>query len=615
MLRNGATADETREGQAADCGDQGFVAGQIPVVCRKDDRQSESTQRTSSLKLLFQVQSLLLKLKTVSARAAFVSGKVLGTEDPEMTLLSLDGIYELLFPKWSSVASERELLFTEATHNFECLCDRNVSIFKITSTVVELKQYSYATWMEAFEKLMNSKYWTRADMEDTAAATMIGGIKREEVKHAASTGEDFEEDRSERLERGRKRSKKIRKLRIPYESEEYSSDEDHYCRNKKKEKNYKIGKKRTKFFHKPIETIEISDSSSEYSGDNSTDSDCITVHRRESSRRYFPKDVVTPDPFDITDNESLKQYLDGFERYFNAKYDGTQRDRTRELARFITGDVKDAYEALGGSKCKYDEMKPALLQWYRTQRVGRTHQNRAELKRASMRTGDTLKLYCMKLQEIAKRAYPNDERECLKQLKRQLVSTVPAWFVRSIEKKEEMKSMLKLGKKITWREIMELAEKYDRKQKKATLCDGSDEELTRKFKDLRCGVRAAAIVPVERSSEGDGRQTKIYRNSQYSQRAEPTMCNYCGRQGHLELNCWRKVGACTICGSAEHGYKECPRYSPIIGRFVPRCSMCSGAHLGQDCPRRVEERNDFQGRQKSPPRQPWRGDDHQALNS
>ena len=103
---------------------------------------------------------------------------------------------------------------------------------------------------------------------------------------------------------------------------------------------------------------------------------------------------------------------------FYTKFNGNQRDCCRELGRFLLGDVKEAYDALGGSAYGYRDMREKILQWYKSQRVGRSYKNKAELQQASMREGETFKLYCMRLEQIAYRAYPNNKYACAKQLKK-----------------------------------------------------------------------------------------------------------------------------------------------------------------------------------------------------
>lgn len=328
--------------------------------------------------------------------------------------------------------------------------------------------------------------------------------------------------------------------------------------------------------------IEITDSSDNDTDEHSSDT---SFSSQRMQRRYFPKDVVMPEKFDISGKQSLKRFFEAFERYFKAKYDGTQRECSQELARFIDGEVREAYDALGGSQRKYKDLKPALLQWYQVQSVGRSHRYQAEFKQLTMREGETFKLYCMRLQEVAHRAYPNEAKECVKQLKRKIVNTTPAWFSRCLEKKEEMKIMLNVGKSITWGEIMEIAERQDKKRKKKVLNNFSDDDLLGRVDKLKCQVSETASAGA--ADVGLMPNTKTYRNSQMSRKkpSSPVFCDHCLRRGHGEVDCWRKKGACTICGSLQHSFFKCPKYSPDFRRTrQPCCFNCQGSHLAKDCP-------------------------------
>jgi hypothetical protein len=148
--------------------------------------------------------------------------------------------------------------------------------------------------------------------------------------------------------------------------------------------------------------------------------------------------VVVPHKFDLNGKKSLKKFLEGFEHYFEAKYDGSQRECSQELAKFITGEVREAYDALGGSQLKYRDIKPALLQWYKVQSVGKIRQYQTEFKHVIMKEGETYKLYCMRLHEVASRAFPT-VTDCMKQLKKKVMNSTPSWFAECVETKEDMK--------------------------------------------------------------------------------------------------------------------------------------------------------------------------------
>ena len=84
------------------------------------------------------------------------------------------------------------------------------------------------------------------------------------------------------------------------------------------------------------------------------------------------------------------------------------------------------------------------------------------------------------------------------------------------------------------------------------------------------------------------RPTHIYYNSSMkaSRGALLTYCNWCGRTGHIERNCWRKKGLCCLCGGGCHALTACSKYvlRDPVRSFSPKCSTCGGGHCGQDCP-------------------------------
>ena len=256
------------------------------------------------------------------------------------------------------------------------------------------------------------------------------------------------------------------------------------------------------------------------------------------------------------------------------------------MGRFISGELRDAYDALGGPRLKYRNMKRELLQWYKTQRVGRTHQYQTELRTLSMKQRESLKLYCMRLQEVAQRAYPHDDKECVKQMKKRLMRTAPAAFLERMEKKEETKEMLELGKRLTWGEIVSLAEREDKKKRKARYYkeEDSDSEVARRLKNL-CSVAEVTKVTPGTQKDSSG---KTFTNSQYTGALAVNsfvQCQWCGKAGHREESCWIRKGACTLCGGSTHSRQGCSKYKQSRDKSNrrPTCPRCTGAHFGKDC--------------------------------
>ena len=68
-----------------------------------------------------------------------------------------------------------------------------------------------------------------------------------------------------------------------------------------------------------------------------------------------------------------------------------------------------------------------------------------------------------------------------------------------------------------------------------------------------------------------------------NQRRSPPVCDWCGKIGHVEDDCWMKSGACLSCGNPNHLRDDCPKNRDERTNFHPTCSYCKGPHLGKDC--------------------------------
>ena len=129
-----------------------------------------------------------------------------------------------------------------------------------------------------------------------------------------------------------------------------------------------------------LQLIESSESSSAISEDSSSDSCENLIFDSSSSDSYCrkQKDFVLPVKFGVDDSYSLRRYLHVFERYFFARFNGTQKECSQELGEFLIGDTKEAYDALGGGQIKYRKLKPKLLEWYKVQRCSKVHRLKFE---------------------------------------------------------------------------------------------------------------------------------------------------------------------------------------------------------------------------------------------
>lgn len=378
--------------------------------------------------------------------------------------------------------------------------------------------------------------------------------------------------------------------------------------------------------------VQNSDSSTSHesssdSDDSYSDSDCSRNRRHKSNAgrarrlndnsgltdalRYlkFSREVVPPCVFDVESDTPFKRFLSTYERYFDSKFEGTDRDRSLQLGLFLQGSVKRAYDAMGGGQIKYCKLKQRLLEWYSGERCSARQKSLAELQNATMLPGDSLCIYTMRLEKLARKAFPDSQSECERHLQRKFRQTVPASVIDKLDNAQSALSIFG-EKKLSWNRIKKLAEAEDRllRQRNEDGLIGRerpwDAQASVWYSRSRDeGVRAQQsgrqdncnrlAEPIEARPRTPYVRGAVFRgNRGYSGSSDnpgrriPPMCAWCGRQGHMEYGCWMKQGACMICGAVDHQRDQCPRGNAWdqTDQVKLTCSKCWGSHLGKDCP-------------------------------
>ena len=544
---------------------------------------------------LTEVGALLRQLKVPAVRGDFLAGRVLKCDDPESMLVLLDALYDLFLPAWNTDPDVRAVRAKVAGKHFKLLLGESQELFEIPCDYVVKLKYKYSTWMQALRKLNACPYWNLQDETDHLAR------KFTEVNIFDDLEVDSDDDKRQIMDNKpvvRRKNNPAKSSRVKFKSSDIrrsvqrfprdvSPVESDGCDSDSEGQNTRrMALRRPK--SKNLNDVEITDSCDDSSSDGDYSSAEYSQHQVKGRSKYYPKDVVAPETFDVDSRGSLRNFLSDFERYFSIKFAGNQKDRCRELGRFLVGEVKDAYDAVGGPLLRYTEMKGELLQWYRSQQVGRTYKRRADLAQACMKDGETFKLYCMRLEKLANRAYPHDVSEAAKQLRRRFLRTVPRWFAKSVEKREETQKIMKPNRRITWADIISVAENEDKKKKKKDLMkiETSIEE------PVLAKVATTQYYETPQQNRVFNSSTKSSpesrRNGNSTNGAGGSQCLYCGRIGHVEGKCLLKLqsGKCFCCGEKGHQYRECSQYKKASSSSTDKlvCSSCKGPHLGMNCP-------------------------------
>ena len=324
---------------------------------------------------------------------------------------------------------------------------------------------------------------------------------------------------------------------------------------------------------------------------------------RMLNRMRFTKEVVSPGRFDGRDGSSLKQFLREFEAYFTSKFDGSEKQQARTLGDHLGGAVRRAYEAMGGSTLRYSVLKVELLSWYRGERSNTQTRSESEFRRAKMASGDSFKIYALRLERLANRAFPDSMLGRDRQLCRKFWKTVPDDFQKVLSSSERSLALHGTPRKLDWTDMMRLAESEDRFRRDRREDVSSETQTDDDSSVWYSRPETSKVRPYRTMRESDekGSKPKVTFGPVHSDGITPsqrsissdivrgspprklTICDWCGRRGHREDGCWTKAGACLICGSSDHSKDECPRFDREWSGFVPTCSVCGGPHLGKDC--------------------------------
>lgn len=339
-------------------------------------------------------------------------------------------------------------------------------------------------------------------------------------------------------------------------------------------------------------------------GSRNTNDRFLTALQNLSVRR----EVMKPEPFNPEECKSLRKFLRSYERYFQARYDGTPKEMSAHLSGFLLRSAKSAYSALGGQDMKYDRLKNKLLRWYDAQRVDLGEAAHENFHRERMRSTDTCLIYCLRLQQMANCIFKDSKAERDSQLRRKLMKTAPDSFCKQVENAESVLSIVGDGE-LSWGRLKRLAETHDRKihefnrrdpkaKEDKLLFFGAIEgevkshsrrsrrrrarvsfanELTSPEQDLTANQgprkKDGAHHSQSRSYRGRGAfsrgRNRSFRGWGVSTRGgtlTAQSCRYCGKTNHTLENCWIRQGFCIGCGGVDHWIRDCQRLN-YRGRY------------------------------------------------
>ena len=410
---------------------------------------SKLTMKDGILKEVCRLQSLLIQFIHPKVRKDFING-LLGIEGSEAILSDLDLIRIIVIPPWhGGPALNMQLhLDTTATH-LDNLLNHSSDIFDLQSP--NAHSWTYKDWANFLSDVATSTYWAITDPGTICVnqLTVPMNVKSQEFcSTTKSIGDPEERGNSDQFKRDRPLTFDV-------------CNDSPKCDNLVKSRRHAwTPNHSTQLPTYNIETISLSDSSS-YRDETSSESSVESRNSKRRRRKHSQKEIVKPLAFEINGPTSLRSFFSNYERYFSSKFDGTSRDCTQELKQFLPYEMEQYYNALGGRRLKYRHMKEELAKWYKARKRGGTRFWKEQLKETEIMPGEELRLYGMRLLEKGRKAYPNSDRECMKEVTYHYLNTVPGEFANYVRQSEQMIKVVDRERKLKWADIMKLAEAED----------------------------------------------------------------------------------------------------------------------------------------------------------
>ncbi|CAF4892381.1 unnamed protein product [Rotaria socialis] len=214
--------------------------------------------------------------------------------------------------------------------------------------------------------------------------------------------------------------------------------------------------------------------------------------------------VPKPGVFDLDDAKPLVDYFVTFEKYCAIKYGSADKDTwSPVLEKFLKGDIKNAYDTMGGSGLPFEEMK------------------RKQFIDITKGDSESLDTFSLRLEKLSRKAFPKYEPLAFKQT---LTDKFMACLSKDLRKAVRAATVREDFNQITYEQLVVLTIKID-----------LDTEIV-KVENVKINVVEAVtpIVEVEAVSRSNSTNVSLRPNGAINK----IVCSHCKRERHLVDQCW-----------------------------------------------------------------------------
>src|SRR6201990_958512 len=351
--------------------------------------------------------------------------------------------------------------------------------------------------------------------------------------------------------------------------------------------------------------------------------------------------AVPPAKFNPDTDQDLKVFFREFEEYCTVLYPTQKQDWLRLLGSYLQSSYLALYHQLHKADKSYDEIKQNLLDLFTNEDTVRRERAVQDFMTAKMRKNETVRIFAIRLLDLAKKAYPTTSDDDCKEhdtLRQVFLSALPTAINKEITTYLRNHEWLS-GNKVSFDQLVNLADRHLQDIKGHTQAPVPEvidisrvvaearpqqklwTDVVKRWKTPSSNAQTPPQPVVEkRSSRRDNRRQKKSagnrspkfvrdkpRNSDSSsssgrseerrrdnrarkpsQRQNNQWCSFCDKTTHSKDTCYILNNKCSICKKSGHLSFKCSRYQPRQQqqqRYPENCPVCNQfGHVGKNCP-------------------------------
>ena len=110
------------------------------------------------------------------------------------------------------------------------------------------------------------------------------------------------------------------------------------------------------------------------------------------------KKVTPPEKFDLRSDIAFSKFIEKFEQYCYHEVSQDKDDWSKELEKFLKGEILDGYKDIKKGVRTYDALVNTLEAWYKRRRVSRTESKRNTFHEATLSANESAYNYAVRLE-------------------------------------------------------------------------------------------------------------------------------------------------------------------------------------------------------------------------